>query len=62
MSKGQWFLHAHVIMGNHYHLVLETPEGNLVEGMRWLQSTFGIRFNALREERGHVFQSRFKVW
>ena len=28
--------------------------------MRWLQGTFGIRFNALREERGHVFQSRYK--
>ena len=31
-----------------------------MEGMRWLQGTFGIRFNALREERGHVFQSRYK--
>lgn len=39
---------------------METPEGNLVEGMRWLQGTFGIRFNALRGERGHVFQSRYK--
>jgi REP-associated tyrosine transposase len=47
-------------MSNHYHLAVETPEGNLVEGMRWLQGTFGIRFNALREERGHVFQSRYK--
>jgi hypothetical protein len=28
--------------------------------MRWLQGTFGIRFNALRDERGHVFQSRYK--
>ena len=28
--------------------------------MRWLQGTFGIRFNALREGRGHVFQSRYK--
>ena len=52
--------HAYVIMSNHYHLAVETPEGNLVEGMRWLQGTFGIRFNVLREERGHVFQSRYK--
>ena len=47
-------------MSSHYYLAVETPEGNLVEGMRWLQGTFGIRFNALREERGHVFQSRYK--
>ena len=51
---------ASVIMSNHYHLAVETPEGNLIEGMRWLQGTFGIRFNALREEHGHVFQSRYK--
>ena len=59
-GKCGWMLHAYVIMSNHYHLALETPEANLVEGMRWLQGTFGIRFNAFRRERGHVFQSRYK--
>ncbi len=59
-GKCNWRLHAYVIMGNHYHLALETPEANLVEGMRWLQGTFGNRFNAFRKERGHVFQSRYK--
>ena len=59
-AKCGWLLHAYVIMSNHYHLAVETPEGNLVEGMRWLQGTFGIRFNVLRGERGHVFQSRYK--
>ena len=39
---------------------METPEGNLVEGMRWLQGAFGIRFNASRGERGYVFRSRYK--
>jgi hypothetical protein len=39
---------------------VETPDAYLVEGMRWLQGTFGIRFNASRGERGHVFQSRYK--
>jgi len=47
-------------MTNHYHLAMETPEANLVEGMRWLQGTFGNRFNACRKERGHVFQARYK--
>lgn len=59
-GKCQWRLHAYVIMGNHYHLALETPEPNLVDGMRWLQGTFGNRFNAFRKERGHVFQSRYQ--
>ena len=59
-AKCGWLLHAYVIMRNHYHLALETPEANLVEGMRWLQGTFAIRFNASRGERGHVFQSRYK--
>ena len=56
-----WVLHAHVIMGNHYHLALETPEGNLVAGMQWLQAGFANRFNRLRRERGHVFQGRYKA-
>lgn len=55
-----WKLHAYVIMSNHYHLAVETPEANLVVGMKWLQSTFATRFNRLRNERGHVFQGRYK--
>ena len=47
-------------MSNPYHLALENPEGNLVDGMQWLQGTFGIRFNAFHRERGHVFQSRYQ--
>ena len=58
-EKCGWRLHAYVIMTNHYHLAMETPEANLVEGMRWLQGTFGNRFNACRKERGHVFQARY---
>ena len=56
-----WKLHAYVIMSNHYHLAVETPEPNLVDGMRWLQSTFATRFNRFRNERGHVFQGRYKT-
>jgi hypothetical protein len=47
-------------MSNHYHLAIETPEGNLVAGMQWLQATFANRFNRLRGERGHLFQRRHK--
>ncbi|MDA0349962.1 MAG: transposase [Verrucomicrobia bacterium] len=60
-ARWGWKLHAYVIMSNHYHLALETPLGNLVEGMRWLQGTFGNRFNKFTGEQGHVFQGRYKA-
>ena len=55
-----WRLHAFVIMRNHFHLALETPEPNLSEGMKWLQCTWAIRFNRFRGEVGHPFQGRYK--
>ena len=55
-----WKLHAFVVMSNHFHLALETPEPNLSEGMRWLQSVFAMRFNRFRKENGRLFQGRFK--
>ena len=60
-AKSGWLLHAYVLMSNHYHLALETPAGNLVAGMQWLQATFANRFNKLRGERGHLFQGRYKA-
>ncbi len=60
-TKSNWVLHAYVVMSNHYHLALETPDGNLVLGMQWLQATFANRFNQLRDERGHLFQGRYKA-
>ena len=60
-ARSGWVLHAFVIMRNHYHLALETPQGNLVTGMQWLQATFANRFNRLRGERGHLFQGRYKA-
>jgi putative transposase len=61
VEKTGWVVHAFVLMNNHYHLALETPQGNLVEGMRWLQATFANRFNRFRGEHGHVFQGRYKA-
>jgi putative transposase len=60
-QKFQWLLHAFVVMRNHFHLALETPEANLVCGMHWLETTFACRFNRLRDERGHLFQGRYKA-
>lgn len=56
-EKSGWVLH-YALTGNHSHLALETPRANLVEGMRWFQSTFAKRFNRFRSEQGHVFQGR----
>jgi len=56
-----WRLYAWCLMGNHYHLCLETVDPNLVEGMHWLQSTFANRFNRFRQSNGHVFQGRYKA-
>ncbi len=47
-TKAGWLVHAWCVMSNHYHLCLETPAANLVDGMRWLQCTFSVRFNRYR--------------
>ena len=60
-EKSRWLLHAFVLMRNHYHLAVETPDGNLVAGMHWLQVTFARRFNLHRSEHGHLFQGRYKA-
>ena len=59
-ERSDWLLHAFTLMDNHYHLALETPAGNLVAGMQWLQATFANRFNRFRNEHGHLFQGRYK--
>ena len=56
-----WKIHAFVLMTNHYHLLLETPEANLVSGMKWLQGTYTQRFNRRHYLRGHLFQGRYKA-
>jgi REP element-mobilizing transposase RayT len=59
--RAGWRVHAYVVMRNHYHLALETPEPTLVDGMQWLQSTYANRFNRFRREHGHVFQGRYQA-
>ena len=54
-------VHSYVLMSNHYHLLLETPEPNLVLGMTWLQGTYTARFNARHRKKGHLFQGRYKA-
>ena len=55
-----WQLYAYCLLSNHYHIAMETSEGNLSMGMQWLQSTFANRFNRAHLSHGHLFQGRFK--
>ena len=56
-----WRIHAWVLMRNHYHLMLETPEANLVEGMKWLQNAYTRRFNTRHRLWGRLFGDRYKA-
>jgi putative transposase len=56
-----WRVHAWVLMGNHYHLLIETPEPNLVAGMQWLQNSYTRHFNVRHRLWGRVFGDRYKA-
>jgi putative transposase len=60
-EKFQWHVYAYVLMRNHFHLAVETVEPTLGVGMHWLQGTMAVRFNRFRNERGHLFQGRYKA-
>jgi len=55
-----WQVHAYCLMSNHFHLVVETPQPNLVAGMKWFLGTYTGRFNRRHQEFGHVFSGRYK--
>jgi len=61
ISRFRWRCHAYCLMGNHYHLMIETPEGNLTEGMRQLNGVFTQWSNRRHKRSGHVFQGRYKA-
>ena len=59
-ERYNWVVHAYCLMSNHYHLLIETPDGNLSQGMRQLNGVYTQQFNRNHERVGHVFQGRFK--
>ncbi len=59
--KYGWYCHSYCLMSNHYHLLIETPLGNLSQGMRHLNGVYTQRFNRFHSRVGHVFQGRFKA-
>jgi len=52
-------VYAYCLMPNHYHLLLGTPEGNISEGLKWLNGSYGIWFNKKHDRCGHLFGERF---
>lgn len=60
-QQHNWLCHAYCLMGNHYHLLVETPEGNLSRGMRQLNGVYTQKHNRRHGRVGHVFQGRYKA-
>jgi REP element-mobilizing transposase RayT len=60
-QKTGWQVHAYCLMHNHFHLVVETPQANLVAGMKWLLGTYTSRYNRRHKEFGHLFSGRYKA-
>ena len=60
-GKTEWQIHAYCLMSNHFHLVIETPQPNLVAGMKWLLGVYTKRFNIRHKICGHLFAGRYKA-
>lgn len=60
VDRFNWVCHAYCLMDNHYHLLIETPDGNLSGGMRQLNGVYTQRFNIRHFRVGHIYQGRFK--
>jgi len=60
-SRLGWRIHAYCLMGNHYHLLVETPGPNLGKGMQALGTTYTQAFNRRNRKIGHLFQGRYKA-
>jgi putative transposase len=60
IKQFHWICHAYCLMNNHYHLVIETPDGNLSKGMRQLNGVYTQAYNKRHGRVGHLFQGRFK--
>ncbi|HEC18427.1 MAG TPA: addiction module toxin RelE, partial [Gammaproteobacteria bacterium] len=60
-QRFNWLIHAYCLMDNHYHLLVETPDGNLSQGMRQLNGVYTQNSNRRHQRVGHVFQGRYKA-
>lgn len=61
VNRFNWVCHAWCLMDNHYHLLIQTPDGNLSKGMRQLNGVYTQASNRRHQRVGHLFQGRFKA-
>jgi putative transposase len=61
IGQQRWICYAYCLMDNHYHLLIETPEPNLVAGMQRLSGVYTQSFNRRHRRVGHLFQGRYKA-
>lgn len=59
VNRFGWLVHTHCLMGNHFHLLIETPLANLARGMRQLNGVYAQTFNRRHGTVGHLFQARY---
>jgi putative transposase len=59
-TKTGWQVHAYCLMNNHFHLVVETPRANLIDGMKWLLGTYTMSYNRRHCLNGHLFAGRYR--
>jgi len=59
-ARTDWQVHAYCLMNNHFHLVVETANANMVAGTRWFLSPYTARFNRRHKQFGHLFSGRYK--
>ena len=61
VSRYEAVIHAYCLMSTHYHLLLETPSGNLSKIMQHINGAYTSYFNVKRKRSGHLFQGRYKA-
>ena len=62
IERFNWLCHVYCLMGNHYHLMIETPDANLAKGMKYLNQVYSQFFNWKYSRVGHVLQGRYKSY
>jgi REP-associated tyrosine transposase len=61
VARREWSCHAYCLMTNHYHLLLQAPDGDLSAGMKVIGVGYAVMFNKVYGRNGHLFQGRFKA-
>lgn len=61
IERYNWICHGYCLMDNHYHLLIETPDSNLSDGMKQLGGVYARKSNRRYSRRGHLFQGRYRA-